>query len=57
MAKDVSSSIDKDTGIVLVIALRPTSFLIFRVLGFLQIAVSIKAREIHFKRGQSEELR
>ena len=47
---DVSSSIDKETGIVL----HCSSTYFFLDILYFQIAVSLKTREIHFKRGQSE---
>ena len=52
MAKEVSSSNDKDTGFVYFF-LDISSFGWFLLL--LQVAVSIKAREVHFKHGQSED--
>ena len=45
---DVSSSIDTETGVVLVYS---TYIFLDISGGGVQIAVSIKAREIHFKRG------
>ena len=49
---DVSSSIDTETGVVLVY--NTYFFLDISRRFFIQIDVSLKAREIHLKRGQSE---
>ena len=55
MAKEVSSSNDKDTGFVCFFLDISSFGCWFFLLLLLQVAVSIKAQEVHFKQGQSED--